>query len=266
MRTCDLHRRRHLLATLLTLTCLALSAHWASGQAYTQTSQTRSMRAEVTARVPGRPDLTDVQSEESMELGSFDRSISAFAAANDGAAADSIEGTATQRVTYNPDSISALLAAATETYEVAGRAGGEVKSYFRTEFRINEASDVPFSFTGTMRSTSGSSKGLFVVVDQDTEDPHGGGTVLFFQSLSPIGMPDPVEVSGTFLAGHRYSISAEVIADPPLLNDPAPPGGIQRSTDAEVGFTLSIPEPSYLWIASLFAILLAIGRRRPCSR
>ena len=253
MRTCDLHRRRYLLATLLTLACLTLSAHRAAGQLYTQMSQTRSMRAEVTARVPGLPDVTDVETEESMELGSFNRTISVSATNGGDAAAVSIQGNGTQEVSYLPDSISGVLRARTVSEEMAGDAGGKVRMFFRTEFRVSEAGDVSYLLTGQMRSIFANSSGdpqhatgSFTFTDEDAPDPHGEGAGIIFGRGIGSDQPfdTPLQSSGILLAGHRYSLFAEVIANPAFLDNPLPPGRVDRSIESALSFTIAIPEPS----------------------
>src|SRR5687768_1851006 len=177
MRTCDLHGRRYLLATLLALACLTLSAHRAAGQTYTQPSQTRSMRAEVTARVPGRPDVTDVQTEESMELGSFDRSISASATASEGGVMVTVQGNARQRVAYLADSITGVLTAQTTTETIGGDSAARVFSFFQPYCRVSDAGNVPYVLTGRIRGNFGPLDGTVTVglalVDEDTPDQIG---------------------------------------------------------------------------------------------
>ena len=108
---------------------IASSAAPARAQLYTPYAQERSLDVRADAQVPPQTSavVTDGRREESEDLGSFDRSLSAAAAAGAGpgqppyAAAGAV---ARQSVTFTPTSITGLLSTDITFAESGGWTGG----------------------------------------------------------------------------------------------------------------------------------------------
>jgi hypothetical protein len=103
MCSSDPHHRGYIASSLLAVSVsFVLPADRTFGQGYTQTSQSRTMSADVTARVPGRPDETDVKTDQAADIGSFARSLAAEAMSALDDASVSVQGTADQAITFSP--------------------------------------------------------------------------------------------------------------------------------------------------------------------
>ena len=168
---------------------------------YTLLAQDRSLEVDARYRILDPPDEVAAEFESLTDLGSFDRALDVdiFANPRPGTRA-SATAAASQTVIFAPDAIFGSLASTIRAEGQNASAGGSASSDFRTEFRIRPGPDVPYAFSG---DSGGVGSVFLTIVDEDTEDPHGGGTVIFGIGHSGGSPGFPLEKSGVLLGGHR---------------------------------------------------------------
>jgi hypothetical protein len=258
--------------TLIGVVALSLALP-AAGQVYTQTRQTRQIETSVTARVPGQPDAADSDSHTSDAPGPFNQLVTStataavpgsnptvFASGNVEALGGFIPG---------PDFMSGALAATYRVDSRGGDAGANSISSLETEFTVLR--DTPFrlathltvTFDPAADDASRDAGGDFLLVDLDTEDPHGGPTAVFGYFLgSDTAWDRQLDGNGTLLAGHRYVLRVAADAGRELLNNPPLPGDHVSYGRSELTFRMDLlPEPSAAAVA-LFGVPLLLSRRR----
>lgn len=255
--------------TVVAALSLATSA---AGQVYTQTRQSREVRTEARARVPGQPDAADADSHASDAAGTFDERVTSGAtSAVPGSDPVVFAGVNVEALGTFARGDAFMAGEFTTRYRVDSRGGdagaGSLVS-FETEFTVPR--DTPYRLETRLTVTfdpaaddgSRDAGGGVTLVDLDTEDPHGGPTVLFgYFSGTDSGFDQALGDAGTLLAGHRYVFRAEADAGRELLNNPPLPGAHVSVGRSELTFRLELPEPSAA-AAALLAVPALFRRRR----
>ena len=180
----------------------------AAGQVYTQTRQTRQIATAVTARVPGQPDAADSDSHTSDAPGPFNQLVTSTATA-------AVPGSdPTVFASGNVEALGGFIPGA-----------DFMTGAFAANYRVD--------------SRGGDAGGDFLLLDLDTEDPHGGPSVVFGYFLGTDTAWDrQLDGSGTLLAGHRYVLGVEADAGRELLNNPPLPGDHVSYGRSELTFRL----------------------------
>jgi len=248
-----------LLALACSLPIVSLRV-WAVEPLYVQTAQQRSMEVDARYKAGALPEQFDARSESSAALGDFDRIITASANVETDADPDYYAfslATASGKVTYAPDAIFGRIASLLQIEGQNAEAGGNVKSSFSTHFTVRPGPNLPYSLTGPTR---GAGLRYVRLVDEDTEDPHGGGTTIYGGATDGVLEDWNLQGSGVLLGGHRYSLYIETAAAIEILNNPPPPSFFDYDHFGEVNFTLALPEPS-LGVLLAGLVVVACGRR-----
>jgi hypothetical protein len=251
----------------------ALIAAPTARAAYVQLTQTRSLSTTASANLGGEPPTTDADSEDSADLGSFDRSI------NSSARAFSPQpplfqgfglGTASQSVQWAPTSITGSLVGDAQASSTAAEGSSRGDSTWSATFRVDQPT--PFDLHGLLSVRNLSNVGGFgggfdssSLTLSRQADSGGPEQMLYTVSLPPFPGVDnqrDVDFSGVLDPDYVYRLAANASATRSASSLPItfPVAG---QTITEATFTLTtVPEPAAVSVLAGCATLMLRRRRR----
>ena len=235
----------------------------ALGQVFAPYEQHRGLDVAAQVQIPPdvSPTVTHTTGEQSDDLGSFDRSLTVTVAAPEGgdpstAPYASFTTTASHRLAYATATITGAVATGFESREVGAEAGGSADASVDFSFLVNQGG----AGRVTAHAFNSGNGGYFVLLfDLDTEDPHGGPSVIWGLGMSGGANDESFDVPISFLAGHRYRFQARTENDLEILRNG--PENRTLSQSARFDFTITVPEPAAATLLLMTPLVLPRRRR-----
>jgi len=136
------HALRNLWIMALAAAAAASLAAPTARAAYVQLTQTRSLGTTASANLGGQPPITDADSDNSSDLGSFDRSVTSSAGV--GVPPPPIAGSfgtglASQSVQWAPTLITGTLCGDAQASTTFAQGSANAHSFWSTTFRVDQA-------------------------------------------------------------------------------------------------------------------------------